>query len=409
VANRVRHGSVVEVVVEERLGFLAWVLGAAAAGVVVAPVRRGTGTGSYLQKFVPVEWLVAEGRIERVNSGAASPAATLLLDKLLARRHPGLILSTGGTTGTPKLVLHDLAALLATIPVREARPRRILPLMRFDHIGGLDVAWRAIGCAQVLISPPAETSPQRVAATIELHRVDTLPATPSFLNLMLMAEVHRSHDLSSLTLIPYGAEPMPASLLEKLKRALPNVEFIQRFGTSETGALPVRGIGAGLALRDGNGKYAWKVVDGELWVRSPAQALGYLSGDTGGFRTDGWFRTGDVADSLPDGSIQVRGRRTEVINVGGEKVLPDEVESALMRHPMVADCRVSPKPNALLGQVVSAEIVWRGQEQDVIAVKHLIHDFARDLIAPHKLPAFVQLVKAIGSAPTKKKLRTAAT
>jgi acyl-CoA synthetase (AMP-forming)/AMP-acid ligase II len=82
-----------------------------------------------------------------------------LLGLLRSRRHPGLILATGGTTGTPKLVLHDLALLFSTVPVRDGRPLRILPLMRFDHIGGLDMAWRALGSRQVLVAPPTALAP----------------------------------------------------------------------------------------------------------------------------------------------------------------------------------------------------------------------------------------------------------
>jgi acyl-CoA synthetase (AMP-forming)/AMP-acid ligase II len=331
--------------------------------------------------------------------------AAPLFDQLCARNHPGLILATGGTTGVPKLVLHDLTALLATVPVRTVRSRRTLPLMRFDHIGGLDMAWRALAGKQVLVAPPAEFTPEAVARTIARHRVEVMPATPSFLNLLLMAEIHRTHDLGSLRVVPYGAEPMPAGLLERLRAALPQVEFTQRFGTSETGALPVRNLGAGLVLREGQAGFAWKIVDDELWVQSPARALGYLSGQAKGFDTPGWFQTGDLAEQLPDGTVRVLGRREELINVGGEKVLPGEVESVLLTHPLVADCRVGSEPNAVLGQVVAADIVWRGPERDAVAVKRMLHAFISGLIARQKLPVVVRLVEVIDSTRNLKKLR----
>jgi acyl-CoA synthetase (AMP-forming)/AMP-acid ligase II len=291
------------------------------------------------------------------------------------------------------------------VPVRTGRARRTLPLMRFDHIGGLDMAWRALAGRQILVAPPAELTPEAVAATIARHRVEIMPATPSFLNLLLMAEVHRTHDLGSLRIVPYGAEPMPAGLLERLRAALPQVEFVQRFGTSETGALPVRNVGAGLVLREDQAGFAWKIVDDELWVQSPARALGYLSGNAHGFDVSGWFRTGDLAERLPDGTVRVLGRREELINVGGEKVLPGEVEDMLLTHPLVADCRVGAEPNAVLGQVVAAEIVWRGPERDAVVVKRLLHDFASGLIARQKLPTVVRLVEALDATRNLKKLR----
>jgi acyl-CoA synthetase (AMP-forming)/AMP-acid ligase II len=199
---------------------------------------------------------------------------------------------------------------------------------------------------------------------------------------------------------------MPAGLLGRLRATLPQVKFIQRFGTSETGALPARNVGHGLRLREDQAGFAWKIVDDELWVLSPARALGYLSGQAGGFEDSGWFRTGDLAEQQPDGSVRVLGRREELINVGGEKVLPGEVESALLTHPMVADCRVGPEPNAVLGQVVAAEIVWLGPESDAVTVKRLLHAFVSGLIAPQKLPVVVRLVEAIDSTRNLKKLRT---
>lgn len=403
--HRIKPGSVVEVVAEERLSFLAWVFAAAAAGAVVAPLRRADAATSPLRNFVFVDWRVSDGRLQPVRAGTTTPASERLLGLLRTRRHPGLILATGGTTGTPKLLLHDLSLLLSNVRVRDTNMRRILPLMRFDHIGGLDMAWRALGAAHVLVAPPPEITPALVAATIQRHRVNVLPATPSFLNLLLLSEAHKTNDLSTLAVVPYGAEPMPAALLKRLRIAFPNVEFVQRFGTSETGALPVRESPTGLFLDRERKDFSWKVVEGELWIKSPSRALGYLSGDPGGFDTAGWFKTGDQADVHPDGSVQIQGRRSELINVGGEKVLPEEVESALTGHPMVGDCRVGPSTNAVLGQVVAAEVVWLGPEQDALEVKRILVEFAWGLLARHKLPTVVRLVKSIDWTSTLKKSR----
>jgi len=386
---------------------MAWLFGAALAGAVVAPLRaeRESELGNWAHHAAP-RWRAGTVGVTPLGAAAPSPEAERLLAPLRAAGRPGLILATGGTTGEPKLVLHDLQALLATVPVRQSVTRRIMPLMRFDHIGGLDMVWRALGSGHVLVAPPAELSPESVAAAVERHGVEVLPATPSFLGLLLAAEVHRTHALGSLRLVPYGAEPMSAGLLARLRAALPKVEFTQRFGTSETGALPVTERGAGLSLGDDAAGFQWKIVDDELWVRSPAQALGYLAGEAGGLGRDGWFRTGDLAERLPDGSVRVLGRREELINVGGEKVLPAEVEGVLQEHPLVADCRVCAERNALLGQVVSAEVVWRGEERDAVAVKRLLQDFARERLPRHKLPASVRLVAAVAATRNMKKSRS---
>jgi acyl-CoA synthetase (AMP-forming)/AMP-acid ligase II len=388
---------------------LVWFLGAALLGAVVVPLRpEREGEKDSWAGSCRIDWQINGDRIVAMDRGTTSPAAQGLLDELRIRGHPGLILGTGGTTGTPKLVLHDLAALLAAIPVKTGRPGRTLPLMKFDHIGGLDMAWRALAGTQVLVAPPPEITPDSVAATVARHAVEILPATPSFLNLLLLAGADRTHDLGSLRLVPYGAEPMPSGLLARLRTALPWVEFVPRFGTSETGALPVRQSGDGLVLATKNdGSFAWKIVDDELWVRSPARALGYLSGDPGGLVDGGWFRTGDYAEQRADGAIRILGRRRDVINVGGEKVLPDEIENWLLSHPLVADCRVFALPNALLGQIVAAEVVWRGPERDAVAVKRLLHASAGSSPDCY-LPTVVRLVKSVDTTGNLKKIRPSA-
>lgn len=399
-------GEIVVVPGDATLEALAWLFGTAQMGAVIVPLRRERWNEIQAWKeFIEIGKIVQEGRITPVKEGTTSTVAADLLYDLKLRNHPGLILATGGTTGVPKLVLHDLSALLATAPVKNSSPRRMLPLMRFDHIGGLDMAWRALAGQQILIAPPTELTPTAVAATIARHQVEILPATPSFLNLLLLSGVNSTCDLSSLRVVPYGAEPMPAGLLARLRAAFPEVEFVQRFGTSETGALPVHEAGSGLALRGDLAGFAWKIIDDELWVRTPARALGYLSGNFNGFDPSGWFRTGDVAEQHPDGTIRVLGRRLELINVGGEKVLPGEVESVLLAHPLVADCRVGAEPSRVLGQVVSAEIVWRGSECDAVSVKRLLHAFASGLLARHKLPTVVRLVAAVSTTRNLKKSR----
>lgn len=405
-AAGVKPGDIVVTPGEGTLAALGWLFGAALEGATVAPLRMGREPelASWRQHAAP-RWRVRDGGLVDLGRTEPSAEAAALLAPLHEAGRPGLILATGGTTGEPKLVLHDLDALLGTVPVKQTAARRIMPLMRCDHIGGLDMAWRALGSGHVMVAPPEDRTPDAVAEIVMKHGVEVLPATPSFLNLLLVAEVHRRYAMNTLRIVPYGAEPMPVGLLARLNRAFPKVEFVQRFGTSETGALPVTECGAGLQLGDDSAGFQWKIVDGELWVRSPAQALGYLTGGAGGLGADGWFRTGDLAQRQPDGSLRVLGRREDLINVGGEKVLPAEVEGVLGEHPLVSDCRVYAERNALLGQVVAVEVVWSGEQKEVTAVKRSLHEFAGDRLPRHKLPVAVRVVDAIAATRNLKKSR----
>lgn len=406
----VRSGQVVVTPGEARFESVVWLFAVASVGATAAPLRkeRRTEVQNWTQ-FCEIRWIVDRDRLAVGPGGTQASKSVQLFEELERRAHPGLMLATGGTTGMAKVVLHDLAALLGTIRLRETAQRRILPLMRFDHIGGLDIVWRALAGGQLLVAPPSALTLESVAAVASRHRVEVMPATPTFLNLLLLSEVHLRHDLSALRTVPYGAEPMPAALLGRLQAALPGVQFIQRFGTSETGALPASGDGNGLLLRGETCGYEWRVVDGELWIKSPARALGYLGrADDGVFGEDGWFKTGDIAEQRSDGTVRVFGRKTELINVGGEKVLPAEIERVLHAHPNVADCRVYGEKNAIFGQVVAVDVVWRGEERDPVAVKRSLRENSKDSLGRHKLPTLVRLVPALEYTHNLKKVRAVA-
>ena len=213
--------------------------------------------------------------------------------------------------------------------------------MRFDHIGGLDMAWRALAGGQILVEQPPIITPESVAAMIESQAVEVLAATPSFLNLLLLSEAHRH------TIIELAQDRSPRRGTHARGPRRSAAWSRCRARSSSRDSAPAKPAAflcirrrPGLILRAENTGYDWKIIDGELWVKSPGLALGYLSGMSDAFGEPGWFRTGDAAELLDDGSLRVVGRLKELINVGGEKVLPAEVEGFLLGHPLIADCRV---------------------------------------------------------------------
>jgi len=145
----------------------------------------------------------------------------------------------------------------------------------------------------------------------------------------------------------------------------------------------------------------WKVVDGELWLKSETQVLGYLNASMERFTSDGWFRTGDRAEVGPDNTVRIFGRTGELINVGGEKVLPVEVESVVLAVPGVDDCRARGEVSALTGQTVVVEVVAHaGVDQE--ALKAAIRTACRAALARHKVPTRVVFVQAVAGQRMKK-------
>ena len=327
-----------------------------------------------------------------------------LIQSLVDAQEAGLILFSSGSTGRPKAMVHNADHLLSAFEKKRARRHRILIFLLFDHIGGINTLFNGLASGATLVVPE-NRSPEAVASVIAQHKANLLPASPTFLNLLLMSGMHERYDLSSLRYITYGTEPMPASLLSRLKQSFPETALIQTFGTSETGITQTTSRSSDstqIKIDDPNTEY--KIVEGELWLRSKSQILGYLNHNMDRFTEDGWFKTGDLVEASDDGYLTIQGRREDLINVGGEKVTPSEVESVLMQIPEVADCLVYAESNAITGQHVAAEIVPI-DTADTKQLKRAIKQHCRAQLSPYKVPARIVFADSTRFSSRFKKMR----
>jgi acyl-coenzyme A synthetase/AMP-(fatty) acid ligase len=226
--------------------------------------------------------------------------------------------------------------------------------------------------------------PGHVCEVIEKHRVELLPVSPAFLNLLLLSGEHERHDLSSLRLITYGTEPMPESTLQRVADAFPNVTLQQTYGLTEVGILRSKSRdNRSLWVRVGGEGYETRVVDGVLWIRAYSSMLGYLNAPSP-FDADGWLCTGDLVEV--DGEwLRILGREQEIINVGGLKVYPAEVESVILGLQNVKDVVVFGEPNLITGQIVVAAVNVLAPESS-FALKRRLHAALRDTLASYKIP-----------------------
>jgi len=336
------------------------------------------------------DWLLrAEGKKENfLEQLPRAGARHDLVEGLRACGHAGLVLFSSGSTGKPKAMIHDLDRLISGYRDRKPRALSLIVFLMFDHIGGLNTAFNAVSTGSHMIVPVVRDADE-VAALIEHHRISILPTSPTFLNLLLIADAHRRFDLSSLRIITYGTEPMPESLLRKLKEALPKVKLLQTFGTSETGISRTESKSSGsLFMKLDDPDIEHKVVEGELWLKSKSQILGYLNHDMDSFTADGWFRTGDQVEVDPEGFIRIVGRTKEIINVGGEKVLPAEIESVLLEMPEIADCVVYGEVSSITGQMVCARVVL-SDKGSATTIKSAVRAFCSARLARYKVPVKV--------------------
>ncbi len=298
-----------------------------------------------------------------VFPGDAFPSGNL--DPFL-RQAPLLILRTGGSTGRPRHVVHSVERLLGKYAIKERPATRQLVLFAANHIAGLDAFLKAVHSGGSLVVPEDRTA-SAIARAIEEELVEVLPATPSMLQFLLLSGELQGRDLSSVKIIPHGAEPMPEALRQRVRACFPDARLLQRFGMTELGALPVREDpedSQALYLEAPN--HTWKVEEGELHVWSPGRMLGTLEEGLMDDR-DPWFRTGDLAERTKRGSIRILGRRDSLINVGGEKVVPGLVEDMMLELPEVNDAEIFAIPNPMSGQAVAAKIVAHG-DHDLVEI-----------------------------------------
>jgi acyl-CoA synthetase (AMP-forming)/AMP-acid ligase II len=317
-----------------------------------------------------------------------------ILINLIQQKIAGLVLFSSGSTGKPKAMVHNLENLLSNYDAKKAKEMNFLVFLMFDHIGGLNTLFNCLSMG-VSITIPSNRNPIEISKLIQQNKINVLPASPTFLNLMLIGDVFDNFNFSSLKMVTYGTEAMPETLLLKLKAKLPRVKFLQTFGTSETGIVKTSSLSSSsifLKFDDPNQEY--KIVEDELWLRSKTQVLGYINYSNDNFTDDGWFKTGDRVEEKSDGFIKIVGRTKEIINVGGEKVMPSEVESVILELDSIQDCIVKSEKNAITGQMVCAEVVLKNGF-DFIKEKILIKNHCKQRLDKYKVPVRIVEIDAV--------------
>jgi long-chain acyl-CoA synthetase len=317
-------------------------------------------------------------------------------------QHPGLVLFTSGSSGEPKGALHDLSKLLAKFTVRR-KALRTINFLLFDHWGGLNTLFHILsngGCVVTL----ENRTPDYVCEMIQNHQVELLPTSPTFLNLMLLSRAYERNNLSTLKVITYGAEPMPESVLKSLVKTFPDVQFQQTYGLIELGVMRSKSENNGsLWVKIGGEGYDFRVVGGLLEVKADSAMLGYLNAPSP-FTEDGWFMTGDSVEVKGE-YFRILGRKSELINVGGEKVYPQEVENVILAFSGISNAIVFSEKNPIAGNIVCANIVLKEAVEDPKKFIQQLKTFCRTELQPFKIPVKVLIVDEIAHSERFKKKR----
>ena len=325
-----------------------------------------------------------------------------IIKTLQEKNSSGLILFSSGSTGKPKAMVHNFDNLINSYKDKKEKSLNMIIFLMFDHIGGLNTLLNILSIGSTMIIPE-NRNPEDICKLIQDYKITVLPSSPTFLNLILMSNSHKKYNLSSLKMITYGTETMPDSLLSRLKDIFPKIKFLQTFGTSETGIANTKSKASNstfMKIEDLDLEY--KIVENELWLKSKTQILGYLNSSMDSFTKDGWFKTGDLVETLDDDYLKIIGRNKEVINVGGQKVLPSEVESIILSMNEIDDCMVYGEKNIITGETVVCDVVCKNEIQNI---KVLIRKFCKDKLDNYKIPTKVNIVDKTNFTHRFKKIR----
>tara|TARA_B100001094_G_scaffold110677_1_gene106576 strand:- start:6072 stop:7418 length:1347 start_codon:yes stop_codon:yes gene_type:complete len=333
------------------------------------------------------DYIIDSDTLSITNSNIDNDEKNSYYLKIFKSNKSGLVLFSSGSTGDPKAMVHDFDNLLATYLDVKTKNLIFLVFLMFDHIGGLNTMLNILSMGSTMVVPE-KREPELIGELIQKFKVNILPVSPTFLNLMNISGVFENFDLSSLKVVTYGTEPMSENLLSNLKLKLPKARLIQTFGTSETGIIKTKSrSSSSLLIKFEDKDQDVKVVNNELWIKSKTRVLGYINHNNNSFTDDGWFKTGDLVEQRENGYYRIIGRKSNIINVGGEKVLPVEVENVIFKLNHIQDCTVYAKDNPITGQVVAAKVVVKSLQIDIKQLKKDIKLHCKKNLERYKVPA----------------------
>lgn len=327
------------------------------------------------------------------------------------------VLLTSGTTGAPKLVAHTLQSLAGLsrvpMPVEKCIWSTFYDIRRY---GGLQIYLRAVLGGVSLVLSSAKESAADFLARAGAIGVTHISGTPTHWRRALMSGVAQR---ISPQYVRLSGEIADQALLDSLRLVYPKARIVHAFASTEAGvAFDIEdgkaGFPAELLDRPSSSGVELKIEDGTLRIRGVRNASRYLGAAAPALaQSDGFVDTGDMVE-LRSRRYYFVGRKGGVINVGGLKVHPEEVEAVINTHPRVRMSLVKARKNPITGAIVVAEVVRNGDSGQVsdpadtqVLTKEII-DTCRRALPAHKVPAMIRFVPALEVSASGKLVRPGA-
>ncbi|MFA6596669.1 MAG: fatty acid--CoA ligase family protein [Ignavibacteriaceae bacterium] len=293
-----------------------------------------------------------------------------------------ITLYTSGTTGQPKKITHSLKSISRMVKISDKKKNDVWGFAyNPTHIAGLQVFFQALFNLDTIINLFGPSSGE-ILSLIDEYNITNISATPTFYRML----VPGNRKFNSIKRITSGGENFNLALFQRMSEIFPNARILNVYASTEAGSLFASDCDT-FSIKEEDAENV-KIVEGELLIHKS------MLGISDSFELEGdWYKTNDMVELLPDRNLQFKfvGRKNEMINVGGYKVNPGEVEEIINNHPGVIVSRVYGRKNSVLGNVLIADVTVGNQG----VIEKDLKRYLQEYLQPFKVPRIINLVDAI--------------
>jgi acyl-CoA synthetase (AMP-forming)/AMP-acid ligase II len=369
--------------------------GCAASFLLLAPGTGEESASELLARFRP-DIVLTDADLESLAVRSTGDVAT------------SWVIPTSGTTGTPKLVAHTLRSLTRTVKNnpeigRQFRWGQLYDLARF---AGLQVFLNSVLSGSVLVFTRSDDPLGERVAHLARHGCNAVSATPTLWRKILMTPESRALEPRQITL---GGEIVDQPILNALRAQYPKARISHIYASTEAGAAftvndGLAGFPRQLLSAPPAGLELKVDAEGFLLIRPELREQSYLAGEARLFDETGFVNTGDLV-KMTEERVFFLGRANGTINVGGNKVPPEEVESVLHTIPGVRVARVYGKQSSITGTLVAADIQVESGVTELGALRRAIAAHCAQSLPGYKVPAMIRFVSEVQTNGTGKVVR----